>query len=124
MDEAEVKINIAKIVEKALKDKTTMKELTEKIFKELDKLKEVNQNYQVVIKMESEISIKKHLEKAKELYENAVENSSRKNFMYGWVKSLGWVLGEDFDEEDEFFYDIADYCETQQEYESLVDKNS
>jgi len=50
--------------------------------------------------METAISIKKHRDKAKELYENAVDGSTHKKYLYGWMKALGWVLGEEVDFED------------------------
>lgn len=45
--------------------------------------------------MESEISINKHLVKAKELLDEAVEGSTHQKYMLGWVKALKWVLGEE-----------------------------
>ena len=50
--------------------------------------------------MESEISVEKHLVKAKELLENAVDGSNHKHYMIGWVKALGWVLGEEVNFDD------------------------
>jgi len=45
--------------------------------------------------MQSELSINKHLVKAEELLENAVDESTHKYYMFGWVKALKWVLGEE-----------------------------
>ena len=44
--------------------------------------------------MESEISIKKHLQVAKERYESGI-GEYHTHYMYGWIKALSWVLGEE-----------------------------